>query len=103
MKKKEPVKKVTKTPVKKVATKKPATKKTTTKKKEKEIHICFKCLNEVAPTTLRWVMIKDWLGLTSEILICDDCIEIYKEKYEVFEVLEPLYKKREYKKKTKDA
>ena len=95
MKKTETIKKV-KTPAK------PATKKTT-KKKEKEVHICHKCLNEIAPTSLRWVMIKDWLGLTSEILICDDCIEIYKEKYEVFEILGPLYKKREYKKKTKDA
>lgn len=101
MKKTETVKKI-KTPAKKVAAKKPATK-TTTKKKEKEVHICHKCLNEIAPTSLRWVLIKDWLGLTCEILICDDCIEIHKDRYEVFEVLKPLYKKREYKKKTKDA
>jgi hypothetical protein len=114
MKKKEPVKKTTKKVVdtKKETTKKPYKKralsagaefyKKKSVKKKKENYICSKCLEEVDQNTLNWVLVEDFLGMTFEILICDECIEHkaeYIERYKKFEVIKPLYKKRVYKKK----
>lgn len=79
-------------------------KKETTKKKEKEAHICSKCLNEIKPSSLYWVHVKDEIGAEFQTLVCEDCIEEPDNfsRYEFYKVLEPLYKKRVYKKK-KDA
>lgn len=81
-------------------------KKTTDKKKKKEVYLCSKCLEEVTPSTLQWVSVTDEFGCQFQILICDDCLEKkseYIHRYKTFEVIKPLYKKREYKKKKKDA
>jgi len=81
-------------------------KKETDKKKKKEVYLCSKCLEEVTPSTLQWVSVTDQFGCQFQILICDDCLEKkdeYISRYETFEVVRPLYKKREYKKKKKDA
>jgi hypothetical protein len=106
MKKKEIVKKeVVKTPAKKY-TRKPVAKKDDAKKKEKEVHLCSKCLKDINPTLLKWVTVTDYFNITYQILICDHCIEKkdeYMYMYEKFEVASTLYKKREYKKKVKDA
>lgn len=73
----------------------------TTKKKEKDVHICSKCLEEVKPSSLYWIQVKDMFGIGFQILMCEDCIEDKENflRYESYKVLEPLYKKRVYKKK----
>jgi hypothetical protein len=82
-------------------------KKKEVKKKQKELPICTKCIKEVKPTSLQWVNVKDEYNAEYMIPICDDCLEKnkkeYLERYEIFEVVKPYQKKREYKKKTKSA
>lgn len=82
---------------------KKTTNKTATKKKEKDVHICSKCLEEIKPSSLYWVQV-NLSGTEFQILVCEDCIEDKENfsRYESYKVLEPLYKKRVYKKK-KDA
>jgi hypothetical protein len=102
MKKKE----VVKEPAKKKYTRKPVAKKAGVKKKEKEAHLCSKCLEEINPTLLQWVTVTDYFNITYQVLICEDCIEKKEEymfMYEKFEVASSLYKKRVYKNKKKDA
>ena len=103
--KKETTKKVT---TKKVTPKKKIPKKVTPKKvvkpRKKEVHLCFKCLNEIDPHILKWVSVTNKLGMSFQIPICEDCIEHredYIHLYEKFEVRDPLYKKRVYKKLVK--
>ena len=70
--------------------------KTPVKKKEKEIHLCSKCLKEIKPSLLQWVSVTDQFGADFQILVCEDCLA-KKETFVLYqrhEIVKPLYKKR---------
>jgi len=98
-------KKVTKKVIKKTTKAKTTPKKVVAKKeakpKKKKEHLCFSCLTEIDPLLLKWVHVKNWLGMEFNISLCEKCIKKDKSKYEIFEVGEPCHKKRVYKKRVK--
>jgi hypothetical protein len=79
--------------------------KTTKSTKKKEEHLCICCLEDTKPTELFWVSVTDHYEMSFQIPFCEKCLKNKENfsNYSSYEVVRSVHKKREYKKKVKDA